>query len=99
AAARDLPDHVPEALKQERRARFMAAAARISRAKLRKKVGRTLEVLVDQVRGDGVAVARSYADAPEIDGNVFIAQGAALKPGDKLKVRIDAAEDFDLHGS
>ena len=99
AAARDLADHVPEEIKQERRARFMAAAARISRAKLKKKVGRTLEVLVDQVRGDGVAVARSYADAPEIDGNVFIQQGAALKPGDLVKVRIDAAGDFDLHAS
>ena len=99
AAARDLPDHVPEELKQERRARFMAAAARISRAKLKRKVGRTLEVLVDQVRGDGTAVARTYADAPEIDGNVFIEQGAALKPGDKVKVRIDSAGDFDLFAS
>jgi ribosomal protein S12 methylthiotransferase len=99
AQSRDLPDHVPEELKQERRARFMAAAARISRAKLKKKVGRTLEVMVDQVRGDGVAVARSYADAPDIDGNVFIQQGAALKPGDLVKVRIDAAGDFDLHAS
>ena len=99
AAARNLPDHVPEELKQERRARFMAAAARISRAKLKKKVGRTLEVLVDQVRGDGTAVARSYADAPEIDGNVFVEQGAALKPGDLVKVRIDAAGDFDLFAS
>ena len=71
AAARDLPGHVPEEVKQQRRERFMAAAARISRAKLKKKVGRTYEVLVDKVRGDGVAVARSYADAPEIDGHVL----------------------------
>jgi ribosomal protein S12 methylthiotransferase len=99
AAAQALPDHVPEEVKQERRARFMAAAARISRAKLKKKVGRTLEVLVDQVRGDGVAVARSYADAPDIDGSVFIPQGAALKPGDLVKVRVDAAGDFDLQAS
>jgi ribosomal protein S12 methylthiotransferase len=99
AQARDLPDHLPEEIKQERRARFMAAAARISRAKLKKKVGRTYEVLVDQVRGDGAAVARTYADAPEIDGNVFIQQGAALKPGDLVKVRIDASGDFDLHAS
>lgn len=99
ASAQLLPGHVPEELKQERRARFMAAAARISRAKLKKKVGRTLEVLVDQVRGDGTAVARSYADAPEIDGNVFVEQGAALKPGDLVKVRIDAAGDFDLFAS
>jgi len=99
AAARDLADHLPDEVKQDRRARFMAAAARISRAKLKKKIGRTLEVLVDKVSGEGQAVARTYADAPEIDGQVFIAQGAALRVGDKVKVRIDAAGDFDLHAS
>ncbi len=77
----------------------MAAAARISRAKLKAKVGRTFEVLIDTVRGDGMAVGRTSADAPEIDGNVFIAQGAGLKPGQMTKVRIDRADDFDLHGS
>ena len=96
AAARDLPDHVPEELKQERRARFMAAAERISRAKLKRKVGRTLEVLVDQVRADGVAVARSWADAPQIDGKVFVTPGHALKPGDLLKVKVERADAFDL---
>ena len=99
AAAQNLPDHVPEEVKQDRRARFMAAAERISRAKLRKKVGRTLEVLVDQVRGDGLAIARSKADAPEIDGKVFVTPGHALRPGDLVKVKVDRAEAFDLHAA
>lgn len=99
AQARDLPGHVPEEVKQERRARFMALGARISRAKLKKKVGRTLEVLIDKVGAGGQAVGRSYIDAPEIDGKVIIAQGAALKPGDRVKVRIEGSDDFDLYGS
>jgi ribosomal protein S12 methylthiotransferase len=99
AAARDLPDHVAEEVKQERRDRFMQAAGRISRAKLKQKVGRTLDVLVDEVRPDGVAVARSFADAPEIDGNVFVTPGHLLKVGDKLKVRVDRSDAFDLYAS
>ena len=99
AAAQGLPDHVPEEIKQDRRARFMAAAERISRAKLRKKVGKTIEVLVDQVRGDGFAICRSKADAPEIDGKVFVTPGHALRPGDLIKVKVDRAEAFDLHAT
>jgi ribosomal protein S12 methylthiotransferase len=99
AAARDLPGHVPEEVKQQRRERFMLTAARISRAKLKKKVGRTMDVLVDEVRGDGVAVARSQADAPEIDGHVLVTPGGALRPGQMVKVRIDRADAFDLHAS
>ena len=96
AAARELPDHVPEAVKQERRERFMAAAQKISRSKLRKKVGRTLEVLVDEVRPDGVAVARSKGDAPEIDGHVFVRSGADLTVGEIARVRIERTEAYDL---
>jgi ribosomal protein S12 methylthiotransferase len=99
AASRDLPDHVPEAVKQERRERFMTVAARISRARLKAKVGRTIEVLVDQVRADGTAVARSKADAPEIDGHVFVRPGAALKVGERVKVRVEAANEFDLQAT
>jgi ribosomal protein S12 methylthiotransferase len=99
AAAQSLPDHVPEDVKQDRRARLMAAAERISRAKLRKKVGKTIEVLVDQVRADGLAIARSKADAPEIDGKVFVTPGHALRPGDLFKVKVDRAEAFDLHAT
>ena len=96
AAARDLPGHVPEEVKQDRRERFMTAAARISRTRLKTKVGKTMEVLVDSVRADGVAVARSKADAPEIDGHVFVTPGGALKPGDLIKVRVENADAFDL---
>jgi len=99
APSRDLPDHVPEEVKQARRERFMAAAARISRARLKKKVGRTMDVLVDQIRADGVAVCRSKADAPEIDGQVFVRPGAALKVGEIVKVRVEAADEFDLHAT
>jgi ribosomal protein S12 methylthiotransferase len=96
ARSQTLSDHVPEEIKQERRARFMAASERISRAKLRKKVGRTLEVLVDEVRADGVAVARSKGDAPEIDGKVFVRPGQVLKVGELVKVKIERADAFDL---
>ena len=96
AAAQALPGHVPEEIKQERRERFMAASARISRARLKQKVGRTLEVLVDEVRRDGVAVARSKGDAPEIDGKVFVRPGHALKVGELVKVKVERADAFDL---
>ncbi len=98
AAAQHLPGHVPEAVKQERRERFMTAAASISRTKLRAKIGRTLEVLVDEVRPDGSAIARSYADAPEIDGHVVVRNARSLRPGDLTKVVIERADAFDLVG-
>jgi ribosomal protein S12 methylthiotransferase len=96
AAAQSLPDHVDEAVKQARRARLMAVSARISRGKLNRRVGQTLDVLVDQVRSDGTAIARSYADAPEIDGQVQVKGGRGLKPGDLVKVRVERADAFDL---
>jgi len=99
AVSQLLPDHVPQEVKLERQQRFMAAAAKISRAKLRGRIGKTLDVLVDEVRADGVAVGRSYADAPEIDGHVMIRGASRLKPGDMVKVRIDRADAFDLVGS
>ena len=96
ASARDLPDHLPEEVKQTRRDRFMAAAARISRAKLRAKLGRRLQVLVDTVRPDGTAVARTAADAPEIDGKVLIRNAGRLSPGDFAQVTVERADAFDL---
>ncbi|SEA55539.1 SSU ribosomal protein S12P methylthiotransferase [Rubrimonas cliftonensis] len=96
AAANDLPGHVPAEVKQERFERFMAAAGRISEAKLAEKVGRRLDVLVDAVDEDG-AECRSYAEAPEIDGAVFIDEDFAdLKPGDMVSVEIDEAGEHDL---
>ena len=96
AAARDLSDHVPDAVKEERRARFMEVAQAISREKLRAKIGSTQEVLVDEVSRDGVAVARSKADAPEIDGNVFVKGAFSAKPGDLLTVKVTRTEAYDL---
>ena len=96
AAANALPDAVPEALKQERLARFMAVQARISAGKLKHKVGKTLNVLVDEVRADGVVVARSSADAPEIDGVVYIENTTGLKSGDIFRARIVRASEHDL---
>ncbi len=95
AAANDLPGHVPEAVKQERWERLMAHQQAISEKRLAAKVGRQMDVLVDEVDEDG-AIARSYADAPEIDGNVFVTDGQNLKPGDMVPVTIVEASEYDL---
>ncbi len=97
AAANALPDPVDEDIQQDRLARFMDVQADISAAKLKARVGKETTVLVDEV-GGGRAIARCYADAPEIDGVVHIAQGRGLKPGDFVKVRITRSDDYDLWG-
>ena len=97
AAANDLPDPVPEEVKEERWHRFMQAQAGISAAQLQRRIGTDMEVLIDQVTEDG-AVGRSYADAPEIDGNVYVTSDGNPQPGDLIRVRIEAAGDYDLHG-
>jgi ribosomal protein S12 methylthiotransferase len=98
ARSNDLPDHVPAEIKQERFDRFMEKAQAISEAKLAAKVGKVLEVIVDEVDEDG-ATCRTKADAPEIDGNLFIDEGfEALKPGDIVKVMVDEAGEYDLWG-
>lgn len=95
ARANELPGPVPEELKEDRLERFMAVQAEISAAKLQKKIGRTLQVLVDEVNAD-IAIARSTADAPEIDGVVRITGSASLKPGQFADVRITGASEHDL---
>ncbi len=95
AKANALPDPVPEELRQERRARFMQVQAGISARRLQAKVGRRLQVLVD-ANGKGGAVARSSADAPEIDGVVRVRDGQRLKPGDFAQVVVEAADEHDL---
>lgn len=98
AAANDLPDHVAPGLKQERWDRFMATAQRISAAKLAVKVGRRMEVIVDEVDADA-ATCRTQGDAPEIDGNVFIDAGHdALEPGEIVTIEVDEAGEYDLWG-
>ncbi|MFN3823276.1 MAG: 30S ribosomal protein S12 methylthiotransferase RimO [Pseudorhodobacter sp.] len=98
ARSNALPDHVPEEVKQDRWDRFMQKAQAISEAKLAAKVGQTLQVLVDAVDGEG-ATCRTMADAPEIDGNLFIDEGFEdLTPGDLVTVKVDEAGDYDLWG-
>ncbi len=97
AKANALPGAVPAELREERRARFMAMQEKISRKRLKRRIGTTLKVLVDTVDKKG-AVARSAADAPEIDGVVFIAGGQRLKPGDWATVKIERADAHDLWG-
>ena len=98
AAANDLDGAVPDEVKQERWDRFMAHQREISERRLAAKVGRTLDVLIDTVDAEG-AIGRSYADAPEIDGNVFIDDPAGLKAGEFARVEIDEAGDYDLWGT
>ncbi len=95
ASANDLPDPVPAALKAERYARFMETQQAISRERLAQKVGREIEVLVDGQSERG-AVARSAADAPEIDGLVYVNNARRAKAGDLLRVRVTGADDYDL---
>ncbi len=100
AAANELPDPVPEEVKEERWQRFMELQQSISADRLQLKIGKTMQVLVDEIDDEeGVAIARSAADAPEIDGNVLIeGEGAAaLKVGEFVTVTITDADDYDLY--
>jgi ribosomal protein S12 methylthiotransferase len=95
ARANDLEGAVPEAVKEERWNRFMKLQADISRERLQQKTGTLQTVLVDEITPDG-AIARSTADAPEIDGIVHIRDGQELQPGKFVEVQVEAADDYDL---
>ena len=97
ASANDLPDPVPEEVKQARQAELMAIQAEISQQRLMAKRGQTIDVLVDQVDGD-TAIGRSAADAPEIDGQVIISADDDLQPGDFIQVKIQLSDQHDLWG-
>ena len=98
ARSNDLPDHVPAEAKQDRWERFMAKAQEISEAKLEAKVGKVMDVIVDEIDEDG-ATCRTKADAPEIDGNLFIDEGfEELSVGDIVTVEVDEAGEYDLWG-
>ena len=98
AAANQLPDQVPEAIKQERLSRLMTVQADISKHRLQSKIGSTQQVLIDTVTDQG-AIGRSRADAPEIDGQVIITSSSApLQTGDCVHVIIDQADQHDLYG-
>lgn len=98
ARANDIADHVPDTVKQERWETFMEVQAEISREKLQDKVGSVQEILIDEITAQQ-AIGRSHADAPDIDGLVYLPKHPALKAGDIVKVRIDQADDYDLYGS
>ncbi|MFG0874913.1 MULTISPECIES: 30S ribosomal protein S12 methylthiotransferase RimO [Aeromonas] len=98
AKANELPDPVPEDVQEARFQRFMELQQQVSVRKLARKVGKEMTVLIDEVDEEG-ATGRSFADAPEIDGLVYLNGETGLKPGDLVKVRIDEADEYDLWAS
>ncbi len=101
AKANALPNHVPEAVKKERYNRLMALQQQISAEKLQEKVGRTMRVLIDEIDSiENIAICRSYADAPEIDGHVYVDNiNQSVQVGQFLTVTIDEASEYDLFAS
>src|SRR5690606_5614525 len=95
APANELADPVPDEIKQERWERFMAHQQAISAARLQLKIGTEIEVLIDEVDEQG-AIGRSFFDAPEIDGNVYVDSDQPLKPGNKVRCRVTGADEYDL---
>lgn len=95
AKANELADPVPDDIKKDRWDRFMQTQQHISTNKLQQKIGRSVDVLIDEVTEEG-AVGRSYADAPEIDGLVFLDNATYLKPGDMVNATITDADEYDL---
>jgi ribosomal protein S12 methylthiotransferase len=98
APANDLAEAVPEEVKEKRWHRFMQAQQKISARRLKRKVGTRQQVIIDEV-GPKVAKGRSMADAPDIDGAVYLASRRPLRVGEIANVKIDRADDYDLHGT
>ncbi len=99
ARSNALPDHVADDVKQDRWDRFMQKAQSISEAKLAAKVGQIMDVIIDDIDEDGIATCRTKADAPEIDGNLFIDEGTeGLAVGEIVSVEVDEAGEYDLWG-
>ena len=98
AAANALPGQVPQEVKEERYARLMQHQQAISAEVLAERVGKTIEIIVDEVDTEG-AIARSAWDAPEIDGNVYLNGETGLRPGDRARVTVEASDEYDLWGS
>jgi ribosomal protein S12 methylthiotransferase len=97
AKANDLPNHVPEELKEERWQRFMETQQQISTEQLAKKIGSSINVIIDKEVADGY-IGRSTADAPEIDGLVYFDSPSSLKIGEIVAVTISNSDEYDLHG-
>lgn len=100
ATATDMPDQVPEEVKEERFQRFMQLQQEISAARLQQKIGKTWKVIVDEIDEEGI-IGRSMADAPEIDGVVYVDNvgQSAVRIGDIIDVRITRADEYDLWGT
>jgi len=98
AEANRLEGHVPEEVKEERKARLLELQARVSLRKNQRFVGKTLEVLVDELPEPGLAVGRTYRDAPGIDGVVYVETDGTVRVGERIPVRILRADTYDLHG-
>ena len=98
AQSNQLDGQVPNQVKQERWDRFMQCQQEISEDRLEEKVGKTLEVLIDDIEGD-MLIGRSYADAPEIDGTVQVYTDKQVSVGDLIRVEIEEAGEYDLTGS
>ncbi|MDE3271805.1 30S ribosomal protein S12 methylthiotransferase RimO [Pseudoalteromonas sp. G4] len=97
AKANEIEGQVPEDVKQDRFERFMIKQQAISKARLAKRVGQTMQVLIDEVDEEG-AIGRTYADAPEIDGLVYLNEEFNVKPGDIVNVEIKHSDEYDLWG-
>ena len=99
ASANALPGALPDEVREERRDRFMEVQAQISAERLAKKIGTVQEVIIDECEDeDGVAVGRTKADAPEIDGVIYVTTDGHLNPGDIVNVKVTANEEYDLVG-
>ncbi len=96
APANNLPDQVPEDVKQDRWERFMLHQQAISAARLEQKIGREIDVIIDEIDEDGIPIGRSHADAPEIDGLVFLNAGDDVRPGQIVKCRVTETSEYDL---
>ena len=99
ADSRDLPGHVPEEVKEERWHRFMAAQAEVSEARAKAQIGSVQDVIIDGASDEpGEMIARTKADAPEVDGVVYLANAVDLTPGDIISAKITDADHYDLYG-
>lgn len=97
AKANDLPDPIAPEIQEERKARFMATQSRISEARLKRKIGQVVQVLIDEVDEEG-AIGRTWADAPEIDGMIYLNGETELMPGDICYAKVFQADEHDLWG-
>ena len=99
APANELPGALPDEVREERRDRFMAVQSKISEARMAKKIGTIQKVIIDEPEdNDGVAIGRTTADAPEIDGIIYVTTKTHLKPGDIVDVKVTANQEYDLIG-